>query len=216
MSSESENSIEADYSDSAPRKQNRRFLSRHERKLSFLAFLSGFAWDGYFLTKISLNEASLVLGLQLVFIAFGIISFNYVESKVGAGKFLKRSVVWIPYVIQFMFGTLFNASLIFFFQSAELSSSWPFLVFLAVVVLGNEIFHRRRDRLTFQVAMFFIAEFLYFVLVIPIVVGKMGSTIFIISGIVSLIVLMIVSSGVSRFARTRFEESRVIRVLVII
>ncbi len=202
--------------ESNSRKQNRGFLSRNERKISFFAFIAGFAWDGYFLTKVTIGEASVVLGAYLAFVAFGIVVFNSVESKIGAGKLLKRSVVWIPYVIQFMYGTLFNASLIFYTQSAELSSSWLFLLFLAVIVLGNEIFHRRRHRLTFQVAMFFIAEFLYLVLVIPIIVGKMGSGIFIVSGLASLLVLMTVSSAVRRFAKARFVEDRIIRTAVVI
>src|SRR3989344_549060 len=197
-------------------KKSQGFFARNERKLSFLAFLAGFAWDGYFLTKISLTETGFVLGVQLAFIIFGIVVFNAVESKAGASKFLKRSVIWIPYVVQFMFGTLFNASLIFFSQSAELSSSWPFLLFISVFVLGNEIFHRRRDRLTFQIWMFFIAEFLYFVWVVPLVLGKMGPEIFVLSGFVALAVLGLLAYFVSRFAKARFEESRAVRAVVLI
>lgn len=215
MESEAYNTIGNSF-DQNSQKRSHGFLSRNEKKLSFLAFIAGFAWDGIFLTRVTVNEASIVLGIYLGFIAFGIVAFNAVESKISAGKLLRRSVAWIPYVIQFMYGTLFNASLIFFTQSAELSASWPFLLFIAVIVLGNEIFHRRRDRLTFQMIMFFVAEFLYFALIVPIIVGKMGSGIFISSGLISIVIIMIVSLAVSRFARARFVEGKVIRGLIII
>ena len=175
------------------RESARGFLARNERKLSFLAFVAGFVWDSVFITRVSMAETSLILGLYLVFIAFGIIVYNTVESKINPSRFLRRSVVWIPYVIQFMFGTLLNAALIFFFQSAELSSSWPSLLFVVIVVFVNEIFHHRRDRLTFQIILFFVSEFLYLVLVFPFILGKMGAGIFILSGLSSLMVIFIVS-----------------------
>lgn len=211
-----ENNREENGSSTTTRKTSRGFLSRNERKLSFLAFIAGFVWDGIFLTQVTIVEASVVLGIYLGVIAIGIIVFNTVESKVGASKWLKRSVVWIPYLIQFMYGTLFNASLIFYTQSAEISASWPFLLFIAIVVLGNELLHRRRHRLTFQIGMFFTAEFLYFVLVVPITVGKMGSEIFIVSGLISLFVLLTVTYFVSRFARPRFEEDKILRTFFVV
>ena len=191
------------------------FISRHERLISSIAFVAGFIWDGLTLTYVNLAEAAIILGIYVAVIAVGIIVFQAVISRHESGWKRKVANV-IPYVIQFMFGTLFNASLIFYTRSAELSTSWPFLLFLTLVIFGNELFRKRQERLTFQIVMFFIAEFLYFVFTAPIIIGKIGTDIFILSGIASLTVLGIVIFGVYRVARGRHKEARAVRVFIII
>jgi hypothetical protein len=190
------------------------FVARHSRLVSFIAFVAGFIWDGLTLTYVNLSEAAVILGAYLAVIAVGIIVFQGISSRYEQG-WRRKIAGGIPYVIQFMFGTLFNASLIFYTRSAELSASWPFLLFLAAVIFGNELFRKRQARLTFQIALFFIAEFLYFVFAVPIVVGKIGAGIFILSGLVSLLVLGIITLVVSKVARGRFLEKRTIRIFII-
>ena len=42
------------------RKNPRGFFVRNERVVSFLAFIAGFAWDAYFLTKVNFMEARIL------------------------------------------------------------------------------------------------------------------------------------------------------------
>lgn len=196
-------------------KNNKSFVRRNEKTLSFLFFIAGFIFDAVTLTKVTVLEASLILGIYLAVIAFCMVLFNTIGERTFPGSCLRKSVSWIPFLIQFMFGTLLNASFIFFTESAELATSWPFLTFLALIVLGNEVLHRKRDRLTFQFTVFFVSEFLYFVLVIPILVGKMGTFIFILSGLISVAILMFLAWLLSRFAGERYFEGRKIRFSII-
>lgn len=181
-----------------------------------MAFIAGFIWDGLTLVHVSLFEAGIILGAYIFLIGLGILFFNRVKSKVLPGLFWEKVSSFIPYGTQFMFGTLFNAAFIFYGQSAELSSSWPFVVFLILVVLGNELLRKKHDRLAFQLVMFFIAAFLYFVFMMPMVFGKMGDGMFLLGGGVSLLVSFLLMYLLSRFARERFLEKHTLSAIAIL
>lgn len=191
------------------------FISRHHRLVSTIVFIAGFIWDGATLTFVDLSGAAVILGCYLAVIAAGIIIYQAVTSRHREGW--KRKIVGIiPYVIQFMFGTLFNASLIFYTRSAEISASWPFLLFLLLAIFSNELLRKKQDHITFQIVLFFLAEFLYFVFALPIISGRIGSDIFILSGLISLAILAIVVFVVSKVARERSLETRTVRILIVI
>ncbi len=191
------------------------FLARRGRTVSAIAFISGFIWDGLTLTFVDLSGAAIILGIYLAVIAVGIIVYQGISVRYEKGWKRKFANV-IPYVIQFMFGTLFNASLIFYTRSAELSGSWPFLLFLLAAVFSNEIFRTKQNHITFQIALFFLAEFLFLVFALPIAVGKIGSDVFIWSGLISLTVLGIVVFSLSKVAKERSLEARRTRIFIVI
>ncbi len=205
---------EGDAGQKSPRKAGG-FLARHGRMLSFLAFIAGFVWDGLTLTYVSLNEAILILGIYLAIIALGIIAYNTAYPRRELPGFFARFLNLIPLIIQFMFGTLFNAFFIFYFLNAPIYGSWPFLLFLLTAVFGNEILRRRKDRLTFQMAMFFIAEFIFFVFAIPVLLQKIGPAVFVGSGILALLVLALEAFLLNSFARERFKEGRLARGFIV-
>lgn len=192
------------------------FVKRNERKLSFLAFLAGFAFDWLTVKYMELGPAGLVLGAYLLAIAMCIVVQNRILARKKKGKISVFTARFAPLLMQFLFGTLFNAAFIFYSESAELQSSWPFIFFLLAVVLANELFRSRFGALHFQLVMFFIASFLYFVFAVPILIGKIGTAPFILSGAVSLVFLAIVMFALAKLARERFVEKHLVSVFVIL
>lgn len=195
---------------------NKEFLVENEGLISFLAFVAGFIFDGLTLTHVDLYEAAIILGSYLVVIALGIVIFNAVGVREVRNNFSRRFVKIIPFVIQFMFGTLLNASFIFYTASAELSISWPFIFFLGLIILVNEIFHQRHQQLTFQFCIFFVSAFLYMSFAVPLVTGKMGDAIFLLSGALSLGALSILALVLSKVSKDRFLEQRKSRIFFVL
>jgi hypothetical protein len=197
------------------RERGKDFLMRNERLISSIAFVAGFIFDGLTLTHVEIREAAVILGIYLIVIAFGILIYN----AVGVGTIVLRPVVKmsrsIPYVIQFMFGTLLNASFIFYTTSAQLSISWPFIFFLGIIALVNEVYHKRHQVLTFQVAIFFVATFLYLAFAVPLYSGKIGDDIFLLSGSLSISAVVILGALLSSVAPARFYERRRTRIFVL-
>lgn len=180
------------------------FLKRNERKLFFVAFIAGFVWDWLTVKFIGLTEISILLGIYLGVIAFSIILHNKLLSKTKLGFVGSKLAVFLPYLIQFLFGTLFNAAFIFYSESADLYSNWPFILFLIILPFVNEIFRQHHNILAFQIVMLFLASFLYSVFTLPIFIGEMSTRVFILGGTMGFFFILFIMSVLSKVSKERF------------
>ena len=104
-------------------------------------------------------------------------------------KISDSAIPFVPVVMQFAFGGLFSAFVIFYTTSAAVGNSWLFLLALALLSIGNERFRKHYQRLAFQLNIFFIALFSYFIFAVPLILRKIGPAFFLLSGLVSLVFL---------------------------
>jgi hypothetical protein len=72
-------------------------------------------------------------------------------------------------------------------RSGTFATSWPFLLFLAFIFIGNEFFKKRYTRLNFQLVVLFITVFFLAIFFVPIVLGRMGADVFLLSGAIALV-----------------------------
>ncbi|HUO98034.1 MAG TPA: DUF2914 domain-containing protein, partial [Rhizomicrobium sp.] len=94
---------------------------------------------------------------------------------------------YLPALIQFAFGTLWSAFLVFYWRSGVVAASWPFLLVLAAIFVGNEVFKRYHTRLVFTTTLFFFALISYAAFMVPVFVHKIGQLVFLLSGAASVI-----------------------------
>ena len=152
----------------------------------------GFTWDNLTFKRIDLWFENIILASYLSLILASIIFVNFREARRPKFQPGETGVVLVPYLMQFAFGGIFSGFFVFYSRSAELSSSWLFLLFLLAILVGNEFFRSRYSRFTFQISIFYIALFSYAIFIIPVITGKIGAGIFIASGLVSITVLGII------------------------
>ncbi|MBI4086821.1 DUF2914 domain-containing protein [Candidatus Kaiserbacteria bacterium] len=96
---------------------------------------------------------------------------------------------WSEVALQFVFGNLLSGLLVFYSRSGSWWASWPFLLVILGVMVGNERLTRRGERLLLNLAMLFVGLFSYVALIVPVVMGKMGAWIFVLSGVIALVVM---------------------------
>ncbi len=161
--------------------------TKHERYLFPAALLFGFIVDNFTLTRIDLWFNNLILLSYITLAGIGIVVVNLYESGRLRGKFVGRVSCLAPYVIQYAFGGLFSGFFIFYSRSATLVESWPFLLLLLGLLIGNEFFKKRYLRFDFQISIFFVALFSFSIFYIPILLGALGAKVFLLSGLISLI-----------------------------
>lgn len=158
---------------------------KYERYLSPLALLFGFLMDNFTLRRVDLWAENVVLLAYLLISGASIAFLNaYSEEKIR-GKIFGKIANVAPFLMQFAFGGLFSAFIVFYSRSASIFTSWPFLIFLIFFLVGNEVFKEKYSRLVFQLNIYFIALFSYSIFAVPVLVGKMGLLVFISSGLVS-------------------------------
>jgi len=181
---------------------------RYERHLSSGALLLGFIIDNLTLRRIDRLFENLVLFTYLFLAAFGIIFLNIVEARNARENEYSRLHTILLLLIQFSFGALFSAFFIFYIRSSSLTASWPFILLLLGLLVGNEILKKRYLRLSFQVTVFFVTLFSFAIFYVPIIVGSLGVWVFLGSGVVSLVLIGVFLYVLSQAVPLKFKESR--------
>lgn len=175
------------------------FYLKYEHYFSPLALVSGFVWDNLTLKRVDFWLDILLLLAYLAVAAGSIVIIN--AGYANRFRFL-------PFILQFVFGGLFSAFVVFYLRSAPLVTSWPFLFCLAALLIGNELFRERYLRLAFHLSIFFVALFSFSVLIIPTLIGQIGAAVFILSGFASLVFFGLVLTVVFYVSKERVMQSR--------
>jgi len=145
-----------------------------------VAFIAGFVFDYLTLTRIDRLYDNLVVLAYVLIAGLIIVSLYYFKD----GRF-----TFLPIALLFVFGNLFSAFLVFYSRSASLAASWPFILILIGLLVGNDFFKAFYSKLVFRLSVYYFILFSYFIFVVPLVVGRMGGGIFVLSGAVSLAVI---------------------------
>lgn len=161
-------------------------IHKYERYIAPFTFVIGFVLDTVTLKRIDLWFDHYILIAYLLLAGAGIIVVNAYEAGYLHFRPLDWVVPFMPVVVQFGFGGLFSAFLIFYTQSGLISKSWFFLLILFVLLVGNERFRKHYQRLIFQLSIFFIVLFSYTIFALPLITKHIGTIMFLLSGVASL------------------------------
>ena len=164
------------------------FLEKYERRISAAAILLGFFIDSITLVRIDFYLTNVLLVAYLLIAATAIFVINVHENG-GFKKLSDPAYWWLFVAVQFSFGGLFGRFLIFYSRSGSFSASWPFLLILLLLLIGNEFAKKYYTRLLLQIDFFFLALFLFLIFFLPVTVGYMSDWLFVASGILSLVIL---------------------------
>ncbi len=195
-------------------KKLKQFYNRYERYLIPGALIFGFLTDVLTFRFINFNLAMILLAGHLFFIGANIVVINFYEAKLIFGKFFSYWRVLAPLFLQYSFGNLFSAFLIFYSASGSFFASWPFIIAIIFLMIGNEIFRRYNIRPSIQISVYFFALFSYFNLLFPNLLNELGTKIFIKSGLMSLIIIFSFVVILSSYARQVKEKRKSIVVII--
>ncbi len=188
----------------------KKFYNRYERYLIPGALVFGFVTDVLTFRFINFTMAMLLLAGHLIFIKANISVINLYEAKKVAGKFFSYWRVLAPLFLQYSFGNLFSAFLIFYSHSGSFSASWPFIIMIIFLMIGNEIFRKYNVRPAIQISVYFFALFSYLNLLLPNLLNNLSILIFLGSGLASLVVVFFFIKILSRHSFRVDEKRRVL------
>lgn len=164
-----------------------KFIKPVKHHLLTLSFVGGFILDNFTLNRIDQWFDNTLLAGYVVLAALAIIYLYWGTSGKLSDRVALHAATWAPLAMQFSFGNLMSGLLVFYSRSGSWWTSWPFLLILLIVILGNEFVKRRNERLVFNLSVFFVGLFSYSVLLVPVVLGTMGALVFVGSGLVALV-----------------------------
>jgi hypothetical protein len=179
------------------------------------AFIGGFITDLLLLNRIDdvIDNAILLIYVTLATVSLLLFYAGVAEKFPMTLTRLVRK--YTPILLQYSFGGLLSGMLIFYGRSGDWLASAPFFILILLVIVGNELFEKRSDMLLYHIALYFIGIFSYFVLVLPVVLGKMGDGIFIISGLLAVMLVTFVIQLLYRII-PNFMQRNTRRVVVVV
>lgn len=164
----------------------RSWYGRYERPISSLSLIGGFVFDAIFLKRVDLFWENFWVVVHIVIVGACIVLIHSIEREEGAEANPSRLHFWLVNIQQFFYGGIWSVFLVFYFRSGDFFSSWPFLLILALSFLANERLKRSFIKLSFQIALFFLAIFCFAIFLIPVLLHRIGSGVFLLSGAASL------------------------------
>lgn len=158
-------------------------LKAYERHISAAAMAGGFAFDNMTYGRVDHPITQTLLIVYLGIAALSIVLLHWLEAhQEWQSRFVGALRSYLPALTQFMLGSLWSAFLVFYARSGVLAASWPFLIVLAAIFIGNEVFKRYHARLIFTTTLFFFALISYAAFMVPVFTHTIGQLTFLLSG----------------------------------
>src|SRR5690606_31258027 len=163
-----------------------RFVYRNQKYAPILFFMGGFIFDTLTLGRIDRVYDTVVLCSHMSLLSITIYLFNLVDDGKWENTFISRYSEYFPLAIQFFFGALSSAFVIYFFRSVSMSKTMFFFILLVLLLFANEFLKKKISNKYLQFSVYFFISFTFFAFMIPTLTRQMNTFIFIISGLVSL------------------------------
>jgi hypothetical protein len=183
-------------------------IKRYERPLSAISMVAGFIFDNYFFERVDHPATQIVLAAYLVVAILSIVLIHFIEADAEPPALLVKAHPLFVVATQFALGGLWSAFLIFYGRSALTVTSWPFLLVLAGMLIGNEVFRQYHSRLAFNCTLLFLAMFSYTIFMVPVFTGTMGRPTFVLSGVLAVGAFLLVLFMLRTVGRERLLKAR--------
>jgi len=186
------------------------WIPRYERQLSAAGMIGGFVTDNFLFRRVDLPNTQIIFLVYLAVAAVTILVLHGINShsKRTPEEKPPRWQTFLPVATQFALGGLWSGFLIFYTRSAVLLASWPFLVVLAAIFIGNEVFKHYYERLVFTATLLFFGIFSYAIVTVPIYIHQIGVFAFLLSGLAAIAAFTIFLWVLFLVGRKSFVQSR--------
>lgn len=182
-------------------------LKAYERHISAVAMAGGFAFDFFTYGRVDHPVTQTLLIVYIGVAAISIALLHWLEAhQEWQSKLVVKLRGYLPALTQFVLGSLWSAFLVFYARSGVLAGSWPFLIVLAAIFIGNEVFKRYHARLIFTTTLLFFALFSYSAFMLPVFTKSIGVAMFLASGALSVLIFAGFLWLLSKLSRARLGE----------
>ncbi|WP_421763053.1 DUF2914 domain-containing protein [Ekhidna sp.] len=164
-----------------------RFIQKHEKYAPIFFFMGGFIFDSLTLGRIDRLYDLTILCLHMTSLSVTLYIYNRIPDGKWKGTLIDRYKEYLPLAIQFFFGALSSAYVVYFSRSVSLSKTAYFFGILVLLLFANEFLKKRISNKYLQFSIYFFLSFTFFTFIIPVFIKAMNTNVFIFSGAISLL-----------------------------
>lgn len=166
------------------------FKEKYGNIIMPIALIGGFIIDIFTLNQIDQTFDNAILIAHLL-IAGTTIALLFSRGTEFGRKYLsEKRIYWLETLMVFSFGALFSGFIIFYTRSGSLITSWPFILAMIALMLGTEFRKQYFYRLRLQILVYAVAITSWSIFFVPVVIKKIGSLIFLLSTIISALLIV--------------------------
>ncbi len=169
---------------------------RYEKYIPIIAFVGGFIYDSITLTRIDLLLDNIILLCYTLVAGVLLAIWGAVKRGRLRHPFLLAKLDWIVFGINFLFGSLLSSYVVFYFKSAGVGKSYLFVGMLVVLMLANEFWGHRMQKLGQQLSVYFFCSFAFFTFFLPVFTHIINFWMFLASGVLALLLTGLVAFGI--------------------
>lgn len=186
----------------------RNLYGRFERPISSLSLIGGFVFDALTLKRVDTLWENIWILAHLVIVGIFIILIHRKEGVEGDERDPSKAHFWYVNILQFFFGGILSTYIVFYFRSADILVTWPFIVLLAIAFIANESLKRHYVRLSFQISLFFLSIYSFSIFLIPVAIHQIGDGVFVLSGVISVVLIYLFMKVLFYFSSENFIYSK--------
>lgn len=197
----------------------RNFIQKHEKYFLVVFFIGGFIFDSLTLGRIDRTYDLTVLCSHMTLLTITLYLYNLVDDGRWENTIIERFQMYFPLAIQFFFGGLSSAFVIFFSRSVSLTKTISFFIILVALLFANELLKKRISNKYFQFSVYFFVNFTFLTFMVPVFIKEMNTTIFIFSGLASLVFTILFITFIYRSSpstRSEISIAKLLRIILII
>lgn len=180
------------------------WINRYERHLSALAMVAGFAWDNIFLGRVDEARTQWVFSIYAAICIVSITLLHAIETRGEKTGYRPRWRGIFPIATQFALGGFWSGFVIFYGRTAAISATWPYLLVILAIFIGNEALKRYHERLVFTGVLFFFALYSFAIFDLPIYTHHLGVLTFLGSGVIAVVIFAFFTSLLGKISGGRF------------
>jgi hypothetical protein len=167
---------------------------RYEKYSELMIFGVGFIWDSLTMTRVDNWIDHIILLFYLAIVGTMIVLTLRRQHGTVLPHWIQKIEPRFPWAMQFCFGGLFSSYVIFYFKSASWTRTQFFFLILVSLWVGNEFLKDRLRNPKLLVALYSFCLFSFFAFFLPVLLAKLDAWIFVLAGIVSLSLSLLVFS----------------------
>lgn len=189
---------------------------KYERLLMPAMLVVGFLVDYFTFTNIQISITFAILFFYW-FLAGVIIAFIPLYDAGKLSLKFKYVRLFSPLALQFAFGALLSASLVFYWFSGAFSVSWPLVaIIILLLMVFNDTFRHYFEKPLVQISVYFFTTISLFSLLLPFLFSSLSVWLFIGAGVASLIIFALYIHYLSVFAPQLLSQKRHFFISIII
>lgn len=196
--------------------RTKNYIKDNSKYVPVVFFICGFIFDSLTLGRIDRLYDLSILSLHMVSLTVMLYLYNLADDGKWNGTFLEKYEKYLPLAIQFYFGALSSAYVIYFSRSVSLSKTISFFIILVGLLIANEFLKQRISNKYLQFSVFFFINFTFSTFMLPVFMKEMNTEIFILSGLISLFFTLIVIVGIYKLSPSTRLEIHIGKMLSII